>query len=70
MKKVDYINFKPGYQIPKKKNWIYRNPRLFTILFVTSSMLVLYSKPLYDVFFTEPIEYSEINRQALRNSRR
>lgn len=63
MKKVNYINFKPGYQIPKKGNWIARNPRLFVISSVTASVLIFFSKPLYDVFYGEEVEYSDIRRK-------
>lgn len=39
-------------QLPKR-NWIQRNPRLFQITFITTSLLVLFSKPLYDAFIEE-----------------
>lgn len=37
-------------QLPKR-NWIQRNPRIFQITFITTSLLVLFSRPLYDAFF-------------------
>lgn len=39
-------------QLPKR-NWIYRNPRIFQITFITTSLLVLFSRPLYDAFIEE-----------------
>ncbi|XP_037813963.1 uncharacterized protein LOC119605092 [Lucilia sericata] len=39
-------------QLPKR-NWIQRNPRLFQITFITTSLLVLFSRPLYDAFIEE-----------------
>ena len=41
-----------SYKVPKR-NWIHRNPRLFSILFMTGSMLTLFSRPLYDIFIRE-----------------
>ncbi|XP_053963696.1 uncharacterized protein LOC129243508 [Anastrepha obliqua] len=38
-----------------KRSWIQRNPRLFQITFITTSLLVLFSKPLYDAFIAEPV---------------
>jgi hypothetical protein len=37
----------------KDRNWIQRNPRTFVSLFTVSSLLVLFSRPLYDIFFRE-----------------
>ncbi|XP_065367441.1 uncharacterized protein LOC135960144 [Calliphora vicina] len=37
-------------QLPKR-NWVQRNPRIFQITFITTSLLVLFSRPLYDAFF-------------------
>ncbi|KAH8421085.1 hypothetical protein KR222_010845 [Zaprionus bogoriensis] len=37
-----------------KRSWIQRNPRLFQITVVTSSLLVFFSKPLYDAFIADP----------------
>ncbi|TMW52241.1 hypothetical protein DOY81_002708 [Sarcophaga bullata] len=39
-------------QLPKR-NWIQKNPRLFQLTFITTSLLVLFSRPLYDAFFEE-----------------
>lgn len=39
-------------QLPKR-NWIQRNPRVFQVTFITTSLLVLFSRPLYDAFFEE-----------------
>ncbi|XP_049308436.1 uncharacterized protein LOC105226297 [Bactrocera dorsalis] len=38
-----------------KRTWIQRNPRLFQITFITTSLLVLFSKPLYDAFIAVPV---------------
>ncbi|XP_017078847.1 uncharacterized protein LOC108112958 [Drosophila eugracilis] len=38
-----------------KRSWIKRNPRLFQISFITGSLLIFFSKPLYDCFFTTPL---------------
>lgn len=37
-------------QLPKR-GWIQRNPRAFQLTFITGSLLVLFSRPLYDIFF-------------------
>ncbi|XP_061391431.1 uncharacterized protein LOC133326841 [Musca vetustissima] len=37
-------------QLPKR-NWIQRNPRAFQLTFIAGSLLVLFSRPLYDIFF-------------------
>lgn len=38
-----------------KRNWIQRNPRLFQITFITTSLLIFFSKPLYDAFIADPV---------------
>ncbi|KAH8384638.1 hypothetical protein KR093_003768 [Drosophila rubida] len=38
-----------------KRSWIQRNPRLFQITFLTSSLLIFFSKPLYDAFIADPL---------------
>lgn len=39
-------------QLPKR-NWISRNPRVFQLTFISTSLLILFSKPLYDALFAE-----------------
>ncbi|XP_022223002.1 uncharacterized protein LOC111074509 [Drosophila obscura] len=43
-----------------KRSWIQRNPRLFQISFLTSSLLIFFSKPIYDAFIADPLPPSEI----------
>lgn len=38
-----------------KRGWIQRNPRLFQISFITASLLIFFSKPLYDAFIEVPL---------------
>ncbi|EDV98501.1 uncharacterized protein LOC6568906 [Drosophila grimshawi] len=38
-----------------KRSWIQRNPRLFQITFLTTSLLIFFSKPLYDAFVADPL---------------
>lgn len=38
-----------------KRNWIQRNPRTFQIIFITTSLLAFFSKPLYDAFIADPV---------------
>ncbi|XP_055904229.1 uncharacterized protein LOC129940031 [Eupeodes corollae] len=38
-----------------KRNWIQRNPRTFQIVFLTTSLLTFFSKPIYDAFFADPL---------------
>lgn len=40
-------------KVLKDRNWIQRNPRTFVCLFTASSLLVLFSRPLYDIFVRE-----------------
>lgn len=35
-----------------KKSWIYRNPRIFVGIGTTVSLLVLFSRPIYDFFIS------------------
>lgn len=40
----------------KQKSWIYRYPRTFVSLSTAAALLVLFSKPIYDIFIsTEPL---------------
>jgi len=38
-----------------KRNWVQRNPRLFSITFITTSLLIFFSKPIYDCFFADDL---------------
>ncbi|XP_023171204.1 uncharacterized protein LOC111599706 [Drosophila hydei] len=38
-----------------KRSWIKRNPRLFQITFLTTSLFIFFSKPLYDAFIADPL---------------
>ncbi|XP_013118164.1 uncharacterized protein LOC106095469 [Stomoxys calcitrans] len=42
-----------------KRNWIQRNPRAFQLTFITTSLLVLFSRPLYDIFFESSYPVSD-----------
>lgn len=37
-----------------KRGFAYRHPNIFILTSVTVSMCILFSKPLYDIFFAEP----------------
>lgn len=38
-----------------KRSWVYRYPKTFQFTAITASLLVLFSKPLYDAFIAEAI---------------
>ncbi|KRF97479.1 uncharacterized protein Dwil_GK27303 [Drosophila willistoni] len=38
-----------------KRSWIQRNPRLFQITALTTSLLIFFSKPIYDIFIADPL---------------
>lgn len=38
-----------------KRSWIQRNPRIFSCLAITSSLLVLFSRPIYDAFIRDDL---------------
>lgn len=38
-----------------KRSWIQRNPRVFQITFLTTSLLIFFSKPIYDAFIADPL---------------
>lgn len=40
----------------KKRSWAQRNPRAFFAIFATTSLLILYSRPIYDIFIREDYE--------------
>lgn len=40
---------------PVKRNWMNRNPRLFASIFITTSMLILFSRPIYDAFIRDDL---------------
>lgn len=50
--KPSYQNQRPSYTLPNR-NWIRRNPRAFQIIVLTSAMLTLFSRPLYEAFFSD-----------------
>lgn len=43
-----------------KKGIAYRHPRAFILTGLTISMCIMFSKPLYDVFFAEPPSEQEM----------
>ena len=47
-----------------KRNWIQRNPRLFSISFTVTSLLIFFSKPIYDGFIAEQLPATAASRQA------
>ncbi|XP_055382253.1 uncharacterized protein LOC129612590 [Condylostylus longicornis] len=38
-----------------KRSWVQRNPRLFSIIFITTSLLTFFSKPIYDSFIVQQL---------------
>ncbi|KAG0721515.1 hypothetical protein GWK47_006317 [Chionoecetes opilio] len=48
------------YKVPQPQKigpirlWIKRNPRTFVYVSVTTSLLIFFSRPLYDIFIREP----------------
>jgi hypothetical protein len=44
---------KPHYLKDQKIPWAKRNPRLYIGLFSTSCLLILFSRPIYDIFIRE-----------------
>lgn len=38
-----------------QRSWIQRNPRLFAGVTITSSLLVLFSRPIYDAFIRDDL---------------
>lgn len=47
-----------------KKGFAYRYPNFFILTSVTVSMCILFSKPLYDIFFAEPpVQEMRISRK-------
>lgn len=39
--------------LPKKRTWIERNPRLFIGVTTTAALLVFFSRPIYDIFISK-----------------
>ncbi|KAH8300230.1 hypothetical protein KR044_012013 [Drosophila immigrans] len=54
-KKQQQSNQRRRTAVLPKRSWIQRNPRLFQITFITTSLLVFFSKPLYDAFIADPL---------------
>lgn len=54
-KKQQTNNLRKRTAVLPKRSWIQRNPRLFQITFITTSLLVFFSKPLYDAFIADPL---------------
>ncbi|KAF4528461.1 hypothetical protein B566_EDAN015863 [Ephemera danica] len=45
-----------------KKSWAHRNPRAYFVIFSTTCLLILYSRPLYDIFLREDPPLSPIKK--------
>lgn len=46
----------------KDRSFIYRYPRLFVGTSTTLALLVFFSKPIYDLIFSEPQDLNELIR--------
>ncbi|KRG05537.1 uncharacterized protein LOC26527968 [Drosophila mojavensis] len=55
LSKREQTNIRKRTAVLPKRSWIKRNPRLFQITFLTSSLLIFFSKPLYDAFIADPL---------------
>ncbi|XP_017960185.1 uncharacterized protein LOC108653842 [Drosophila navojoa] len=53
--KREQRNIRKRTAVLPKRSWIKRNPRLFQITFLTSSLIIFFSKPLYDAFIADPL---------------
>lgn len=38
-----------------RRNWIGRNPRIFSTIFITTSLLMFFSRPIYDAFIRDDL---------------
>lgn len=47
-----------SYKIPKQ-SWVQRNPRLFAYLLGGTSLLIFFSRPLYDAFLRPESEFAQ-----------
>lgn len=64
---ADFTQQRPSYQIPKR-SWLRRNPRAFQVIFISTCMISFFSKPLYDLFFTEAIpNVPKTNKDGIRS---
>lgn len=56
-----------GRTVLKKRTWIERNPRTFVIGVTGASLLILLSRPIYDIFFN-PVrpDISELKKEKRR----
>ncbi|EDV37049.1 uncharacterized protein Dana_GF11628 [Drosophila ananassae] len=59
-KEQQQINQRRRTAVLPKRSWIKRNPRLFQITFLTGSLLIFFSKPLYDCFIADPLPPPEV----------
>ncbi|CAG0920594.1 unnamed protein product [Notodromas monacha] len=50
---------------PKKLSFIQRNPRRFVTVFTTVSLLIFFSKPIYDIFIKPLVEDPEERKRRL-----
>lgn len=49
--------------IAKNRGFIYRYPRLFVTVTTSAALLTLFSKPIYDIFFSDQvIDLEELRR--------
>lgn len=52
-------NQRHNFAVLPKRSWVHRNPKLFQISFITASLLIFFSKPLYDAFIVETFPVSK-----------
>lgn len=51
----DVMHDNPYASRTVRRSWIQRNPRLFSSLTITTAMLILFSRPIYDAFIRDDL---------------
>lgn len=58
------LQFKPGKAVERRTGFKYRYPRIFVGVCTTVPLLILFSKPIYDLFFsTEQFDLEQLARE-------
>lgn len=50
----NYIKYNPRIR-SIKRNWIHRNPYIFSTVFTTTCLLIFFSRPIYDIFIRDDL---------------
>lgn len=55
-------------KVTKDRGLVYKYPRASIAIITGAALLVLWSKPIYDIFFDRSVDYTELRQELQREA--